>query len=72
MFAQVTNPPIDPLRGKPRDVAGDLYRSRAERLQRDLRPRPPVGRRSSHRSCSTPISTNCWHWRVSITVIRIC
>ncbi len=27
MFAQVTNPPIDPLRGKARDVAGYLYRT---------------------------------------------
>ena len=31
-FAQVTNPPIDPIAGIGRDVAGNLYRPRTQRV----------------------------------------
>ncbi len=40
LFAQVTNPPIDPIREETRDVARQLYRHRAQHPRRDARALP--------------------------------
>ena len=40
LFAQVTNPPIDPIRENDRHVAGDRHRRRAQPAHRDARARP--------------------------------
>ena len=40
LFAQVTNPPIDPIRENDRHVAGDRHRRRAQPARRDARARP--------------------------------
>ena len=60
MFAQVTNPPIDPLRenhvmslatciGREQNVFNETYRS------------CPSGAVCSRLSCSTPTFTSCWN-----------
>ncbi len=48
LFAQVTNPPIDPVPGKPRDVAHELRGPREEPPRRDPRARPAGEAAASH------------------------
>ncbi len=53
LFAQVTNPPIDPIREEHRDVAQDLPRRRSATCS-PRRPTPPAADRSS----TIPMLTN--------------
>ncbi len=42
LFAQVTNPPIDPIRESDRDVAGVLHRPEAEPARTSTQVNPPM------------------------------
>ena len=58
LFAQVTNPPIDPIREAVVMSVGDRRRLRAQPARRDARARAPA-RRWTSRSCATPSSRSC-------------
>ena len=58
LFAQVTNPPIDPIRESIVMSLGDRRRLRAQPARRDARARPPAASWTS-RSCATTSSRRC-------------
>ena len=58
LFAQVTNPPIDPIREAIVMSLGTGVGARAQPARRDARARPPA-RRWTSRSCATASSRRC-------------
>ena len=58
LFAQVTNPPIDPIREAIVMSVVDRRRLRAQPARRDARARAPA-RDGARRSCATPSSRGC-------------
>ena len=58
LFAQVTNPPIDPIREAIVMSLRDRRRRRGQPARRDARARPPA-RRCASRSCATASSRSC-------------